>query len=125
MNKKKKQPANLLERVPRRAEGLEWQIEEDGKITLLVKNTGLFNRIAQKLFKKPPVSYVHLDERGSAVWPLIDGEKTVFAIGEQLKAQLGDAAEPLYERLAQFLNILKSQTQVASSLLLWSSRPAV
>ncbi len=108
MNKKKQQPANLLDRVPCRASDLEWQQEEDGMITLLVKNTGLFNRIAQKLFKKPPISYVHLDNMGSVVWPLIDGEKTVFAIGEQLKAQMGEATEPLYERLAQFLNILKS-----------------
>ncbi len=108
MNKKKQQPTNLLDRVPCRAADLEWQLEEDGMVTLLVKNTGLFNRIAQKLFKKPPVSYVHLDERGSVVWPLIDGERTVFAIGEQLKAQMGEAAEPLYERLAQFLKILES-----------------
>ncbi len=108
MNKKKQQPTNLLDRVPCHAANLEWQTEDDGMVTLLVKNTGLFNRIAQKLFKKPPVSYVHLDEQGSVVWPLIDGKKTVFAIGEHLKEQLGEAAEPLYERLAQFLNILKS-----------------
>ncbi len=108
MNKKKQQPTNLLDRVPCRAADLAWQREEDGMVTLLVKNTGLFNRIAQKLFKKPPVSHVHLDNMGSVVWPLIDGQKTVFAIGEELKSQMGEAAEPLYERLAQFLNILKS-----------------
>lgn len=108
MNKKNRQPKNLLDHVPCHAVDLEWQTEENGTVTLLVKNKGLFNRIAQKLFKKPPISYVHLDEMGSVVWPLIDGKSTVFAIGEQLKAQLGEAAEPLYERLAQFLNILKS-----------------
>lgn len=108
MNKKKQQPTNLLDRVPCRSETLDWKIEENGAVTLLVKNTGLFNRIAQKLFKKPPISYVHLDQMGSAVWPLIDGVATVFAIGEQLKARMGEAAEPLYERLSQFMKILES-----------------
>ena len=33
--------------------------------------------MAQKLLKKPKISYIHLDERGSFIWLKIDGEKMV------------------------------------------------
>ena len=105
---KKKQPPNLLEWVPSHNKAIAWETDEHGAVTLLVENKGLFNRIAQKLFKKAPVSHVHLDEMGSFVWPLIDGESTVLAVGKTVKAHFGEAAEPLYERLAKFFTILES-----------------
>ncbi len=104
----KEQPSNLLEWVPRRNSAIDWQTDEHGAVTLLIENKGFFNRVAQKLFKKPPISYVHLDELGSFVWPLIDGETTVLAVGEAVKAHFGESAEPLYERLSKFFMILKS-----------------
>ena len=104
----KKQEENYLEKIPRRKEGLQWTVDEDGKVTLNIENKGFFNFIAQKLFKKPRISYVHLDENGSFVWPLIDGEKDIIKIGEAVKEHFGEAAEPLYPRLAQFFRILSS-----------------
>lgn len=104
----KKQEENYLEKIPKRKEGLQWTVDEDGKVTLNIENKGFFNFIAQKLFKKPRISYVHLDENGSFVWPLIDGEKDIIKIGEAVKEHFGEAAEPLYPRLAQFFRILSS-----------------
>ena len=88
-------------------EELGWNTE-DGIVTLEITNKGIFNKIAQKLFKKPKISYVHLDQTGSFVWPIIDGEKDIIKIGEEVKAHFGDACEPLYERLAKFFQILES-----------------
>ena len=51
---------------------------------------------------------MHLDENGSFVWPIIDGEKNIIAIGESVKEKFGEKAEPLYERLAKFFQILES-----------------
>ena len=108
MKKKKQISENYLERIPMRKEGLEWTKDDEGKVTLNIPNTGFFNRLAQKILKKPPVTHVHLDENGSFVWPLIDGEKDLIKIGELVKEKFGDKAEPLYPRLAKFFQILES-----------------
>ena len=67
----------------------------------------MFNRIAQKVFKKPRYSFIKLDEFGSCVWREIDGKKTIYEIGQILKVQHQKAAEQLYERLAKFMGILE------------------
>ena len=99
---------NYLERIPVRAPQLKWSADAEGKVTLEIENKGAFNRIAQKLFKKPKISYVHLDETGSFVWPLLDGEKSILALGELVDARFGEKAHPLYERLARYFQILDS-----------------
>ena len=99
---------NYLEMKPKRKESIRWSADESGVITLEIDNKGLMNRIAQKLFKKPKVSFVHLDEMGSFVWPLIDGETDIIRIGELVKEHFGEKAEPLYERLAKYFKILES-----------------
>ncbi len=103
-----KESKNYLERRPEHPENMEWSADGKGIVTLAVENTGLFNRIAQKFFKKPKVSQIHLDELGSFVWPLIDGNKTIIEIGDLVKERFGDEAEPLYERLAKYFRILES-----------------
>ena len=107
-NNKSQNAENLLERKPKRQEGLEYTQADDGIVTLNRKNEGFMNKLAQKLFRKPPVSYIHLDEHGSFIWNLLDGEKTVEEIGVPLKEKFGDAAEPLYPRLTKYLSILHS-----------------
>ena len=99
---------NYLEKIPVRNEALKWSSDEGGNVTLEIENTGVFNRIAQKLFKKPKVSYVHLDEIGSFVWPLIDGNKTIAELAEKVDEHFGEKAHPLHERLAKYFEILKS-----------------
>ncbi len=106
--KKNKNTENFLERKPARAEWLTWSAEDTGKVTLEIENKGLMNRICQKLFKKPPVSYVHLDDMGSFLWPYLEGEKTIIELGELVKEKSGEDAEPLYERLVKYLQILES-----------------
>lgn len=104
---------NYLEEKPMRNSSIRWNVSEEGSITLEIDNKGLMNRIAQKLFKKPKISYVHLDEMGSFVWPLIDGQTDLIRIGELVKEHFGDKAEPLYERLAKYFKILESYRFIA------------
>jgi len=108
MKKKNVISENYLERIPMRKEGLRWAQDEDGRVTLEIDNTGIFNKIAQKLLKKPKVSYVHLDETGSFVWPLLDGEKNIIELGKLVDERFGEVANPLYERLAKYFQILDS-----------------
>ena len=98
---------NFLEKKPQRNPNVNWS-EKDGQVTLEIEKKNIFNRLAQKLLKKPKISYIHLDETGSFIWPLIDGETDIIALGEKLKEHFGDKAEPLYERLSKYIKILES-----------------
>ena len=102
-----KKNENYLERIPARKDGVSWS-EEDGIVTLEIENKGAMNKILQLLIKKPKVSYIHLDEIGSFVWKVMDGEKDIIKLGEEVKIRFGDKAEPLYERLVKYFQILES-----------------
>ena len=110
---KKENGENYLDRVPVRNERIGWSQDNDGNVTLEIENKGLFNRVAQKLFKKPKISYIHLDENGSFVWLQIDGETDIIAIGKKVEAHFGEKSHPLYERLSQFFRTLDSYGFIA------------
>ena len=105
---KKKNSENYLERIPVRNSLIKWSVDDEGIVTLEIENTGFYNRIAQKFFKRPKTTYIHLDNMGSFVWPVIDGEKDIIELGKAVKEHFGEDAEPLYERLAKFFQILES-----------------
>lgn len=106
--KNKKQQTNYLDQIPVRNPQITWTTDEAGIVTLEIENKGAVNRIAQKLLKKPKVTYIHLDENGSFVWPLIDGKRTVMDIAQLVDAHFGEKAKPLYERLVKFFQVLES-----------------
>ena len=107
--RKKKQiiKENYLEKIPKRPDKIDWSVEDD-VVTLHLENKGVFNRLAQILLKKPKVSHIHLDEIGSFVWPLLDGDKNILELGELVEKHFGEKAHPLYERLAKYFQILDS-----------------
>lgn len=99
---------NYLDLIPLRIEKFKWNQDEAGNVTVFVENTGLFNRLAQKLLKKPKVSQVHLEEFGSFIWPLIDGKLSVYDIAQLVQKEFGQKAEPLYERLSVYMQTLEN-----------------
>lgn len=108
MKKNNLKTENYLKRRPVRSDLIVWSSDESGRVTLEIENTGIFNRIAQKLFGKPKISYVHLDETGSFIWPLLDGNKDITAIGKYVEERFGKEVYPLYERLAKYFQIMDS-----------------
>ena len=52
--------------------------------------------------------HIDLDEMGSFIFPLIDGERTVGQIAQLVRERFGADAEPLYERLAKYMQILRN-----------------
>lgn len=113
--KRKKQQKNYLDLIPVRAQGLEWTRDDEGIVVLEVENTGVFNRIAQKCFKRPKVTKVHMEQFGSFLWPLIDGERTVKELADLLKERFGEEAEPLYPRVAKYMQIMESYRFISLS----------
>lgn len=106
--KKRTGKQNFLEFIPVRAAGIEWKVKKNGLVELAMPNKGIFNKIAQVLFKKPKISYIELEEFGSFVWQQIDGKRDVHEIGQKVKAKFGDKAEPLYTRLCTYVKTLKN-----------------
>ena len=98
---------NYLDYIPQRVEAYKWEQDEEGNVTIFVENTGVFNRIAQKFFKKPEESQIHLQGIGNYIWPLIDGKTNIYELGVRVKEHFGEEAEPLYERLAEYIRILE------------------
>lgn len=108
MSKKNRQKENFLDYIPKHNTLFPYEETKNGNIEIIRKNKGLFNRIAQIFFRRPKKSRIELDRFGSYVWRQIDGEKSVHEIGKQVKEAFGQEAEPVYERLTEFLHILRN-----------------
>ena len=107
-----KRKENYLDYIPKHNERFGWEKKENGPVVIKVAHTGFINRVAQLILHKPKYSYIDLDEFGSFVWLQIDGQRTVYEIGQAMKNKFGDKEEPLYERLVKFITVLRNQTYV-------------
>ena len=108
MKKTKLTGENYLDKIPMLSSFVSYKTDDEGIVTLEIENKGIMNRIAQKLFFKPKITYIHLDELGSFSILCADGKRSVFEIGKLLKQKHGEKCEPLYERLVKFFDIMGS-----------------
>ena len=88
----KKIKDNFLDYVPRPNTLFPAAPNAAGHIEIAVQNKGFFN--------------IELDDFGSFVWRAMDGERSVYAIGQLVHSAFGEAAEPLYERLCRYIKTL-------------------
>ena len=119
--KKKK---NYLDFVPVCAPGYSWKLNEKKLVEIEVQNKGFYNWLAQKLFKRPKVSYISLDEYGSFVWRQMDGQRTIYDISFLVKECYGEEAEPLLPRLTKFFQILYQNHYIGYSTPLEKKKQA-
>lgn len=105
---KKKQQKNYLDLVPVRAPEIGFHPDGEHTIALEVENRGVFNRIAQRLFHRPRVTNVHLDQYGSFLWEQMDGRRTVMELASLQKERFGEEVEPLYPRIVKCVQIMES-----------------
>jgi hypothetical protein len=108
---KKKVADNFLLYIPRKKHN-EW-IYKDGSIYLIFHHYKIAEKLARWLVKKPCVNDIKLDSIGSCVWNLIDGEKTVYDVGQDLLKEFGDSCQPIYERLAIFIRYMNRKGWIA------------
>lgn len=108
MSKKKIIDENYLDKIPSHKQDLKWSVDDNNMVTLEMENKGVTNKVAQFLLRKPKISYIHLEEFGSFIWPLIDGVKTIEQIGVLVEEHFGDKAKPVYERLSQYFYMLET-----------------
>ena len=103
-----KKKENYLDFIPVVNGQNTWDRGEDGVVTIHMVNRGFYNTLAQKLFHTPRVSHIKLDEYGSFLWMRIDGVKTVGQLALELKEAYGEKAEPLYDWLVKYMQILRN-----------------
>ena len=104
MAKKKQQ--NYLDFVPVINPKNTWAADEAGVVTIHMVHRGFYASIAQKFFHTPRVSHIKLDEYGSFLWKEMDGERSVGQLALKMKERFGEQAEPLYDRLVKYMQIL-------------------
>lgn len=108
MKKICKTDSQFLTKIPVRKSDVNWYKNKDSTVTIEMINSGVFNIFFQKFLKKPKISYIHLDEIGSFLWILMDGNRDIYSLGMALEDTFGENVSPLYERLITYLNTLKS-----------------
>ncbi|WDV46001.1 PqqD family protein [Clostridiaceae bacterium M8S5] len=108
MRKKIKKTDNFLELIPVRKESQEWIFNDQELVQIIIPRNGVLDKAVRVFFKTPKVMKIDLDELGTTVWIAIDGKKTIEEIGKIVKKKFGDKAEPLYERLGTYINILRN-----------------
>ena len=104
--KKKRISKNYLDSIFVPTSDLAWRNEE-GSVTLDIENKGFFNHIAQSLFHQPKVSHIALDNYGSALWLLLDGENTVFDVINKMKEIYSAAQDRMLDRVITLLHTLQ------------------
>ena len=104
---------NLYDLIPGRLRPFEEKL--DGTVEVLLPRYGEnpMGRLLKNVFNNKPVR-VQLDDIGTRVWRLCDGQHSVHEIGESLHKEFGDCLDPLYERLGQFLEQMRK-----SGLIEW------
>lgn len=107
MRKKSKGEVNFLDFIPVICESQQYKEDEEGHIVVCIERKSIYDRIARAIRKRTPkYSYFTLDDHGSFVWRQIDGVRSVYEIGKLVREEFGEDAEPLYERLSKFIQIL-------------------
>lgn len=108
MGKKLKKTDNYLDLIPIMVKNQDWIQDEDGLVKIIIPRNGILERMVRPFIKSPKTMTIDLDGLGSCVWKCIDGKRTVGEIGDIVKEEFGKDAEPLYERLATYINILRN-----------------
>ncbi len=103
---------NLLELAPVRL--AKWEVKDERVIVHRPKPRttglrGLADRISHLL--SPP--RIRLDPIGSFAWQRLDGETTVGAVAEAVRAEFGESAEPVEDRVGYFVRLLRREEMLA------------
>ncbi len=93
-------------RVPRHGV-VQWHVDEQARVALRRRKFGAVGTAFLRLFRVKPDLTVRLDPLGSAVWQLIDGQRTAHEILVRLQAQFPQEGD-LPQRLGQYLSTLAS-----------------
>ena len=114
--KKKPMPLSrdkAFEARPVRNPSLKWRINEEGTIEVIVpRRKDMFGRVMGFLFFVPESRPITLDEVGTAVWELCDGEHTVEEIVRALSKDYKLQRREVEVSLTEYLRTLGKKGMV-------------
>jgi len=101
-----KKNENMLDYIP----NINCQFEKSDKgiVSLIMPRFKIkwIRKMSAKLGRSEYVK-ISLDNRGSQIWQLMDGKRTIQEIGTHLEKEAEETNQQFYERLSQFIGILK------------------
>lgn len=107
--------ANYLHLTPVRM--MDYQTKEEGTVSILLPRfKSVFWREVYRNSKKGEYIHIHLDEIGSVIWLLIDGQKKVMKICDELNEMKAEKLQPVDEtekRVTQFLSMLFQERYIS------------
>lgn len=83
----------------------KWEVKNN-KVYLIFEHNKCIEKLIRWLFKRSKISDIELDEIGTKVWFLINGNNTIYTIGQKLLEEYGNECEPVYDRLIMYLGYL-------------------
>lgn len=100
---------DVLNIVYQHNDGLEYDVDEQGIVTVKIKQDHKIQRFLRKLKVKIPMySNMTLDKQGSIVFQLINGSRTVKDIADELRKCEDFSQVNLEENLLLFLNHIEA-----------------
>lgn len=88
-------------------------IDSAESVTIVREQNHWIQRFLRKLsFKIPEKTYLELDDYGSFVFRLLDGQHSVYEIGQLLGAKYDEANDFLYNRLLLYLHHLEENEKL-------------
>jgi len=88
---------------------VEYEMDEKSQAILIIPHPE--NWFTRKLLPKPksPAQRIHLDEIGTFIWQLFDGNSNISAICESLKEKYGEDIQQAEERTVLFAQQMYKQ----------------
>jgi hypothetical protein len=101
---------NLLTMIPVLKESITLRQNQDNKeiYQVCVPRTNLLERFSIKFLKQPTHHSIRLDQLGSFVIGMCDGQHPVEELEKKVADAFGQCASPVRERLLTFLSILEA-----------------
>lgn len=107
----------LLSCKPIRNEEVKW-VEEEGKIVLIYpKNFTRFERFLHRYIGGPENIRRPLDEKGTLIWKMCDGEHNVHEICQETYKEFKEDIEPVLRRVWGFLEKLHNLNLITFDVL--------
>jgi hypothetical protein len=96
----------LLMCKPKRNEAVDWLEEEEKVILIYPKNFTRFERFLHKRIGGPDIIRRPLDDKGTYIWKMCDGDHNVHEICKATYSEFKEDIEPVLKRVWGFLEIL-------------------
>jgi hypothetical protein len=107
--KKPKVPdrGELMKTLPLRNQLVKWEVDEKGEVSLTIpQDHKMWLRVLAKLFSLPGKRVIVLDDVGSYVWQLCDGQNSLRRISKQLSDKYNLTAKEAEMSLVEYLRAL-------------------